>query len=223
MFDFCATMLCLRTTPGGPGATAPAHGCHNSGLGEANCYGAPVIEALRRFLFGPAADPRQPRVPRGQRVYAVGDVHGRLDLFEALREAIERDIAAAPGIRSTVVLLGDLIDRGPDSAGVVAAARAWSEARPLHILLGNHEEMFLKSFNDAEVLRHFLRRGGRETLLSYGISKKKYAAATLPELQKLANKQVPQADRTFIAGFEAMVAVGDFVFVHAGIAPGGCR
>lgn len=179
-----------------------------------------MIEALRNLLFGPRPRTARPAVPRGRRIYAVGDVHGRLDLFEAMRIAIERDIAAAPDVHPTVILLGDLIDRGPDSAGVLAAARAWSERRRLHILLGNHEEMFLKAFDEIEVLRVFLRHGGRETLLSYGISKKKYAAASLPELQKLAGQLVPQADRDFIAGFEDMLEAGDYLFVHAGIQPG---
>lgn len=179
-----------------------------------------MIEALRKLLFGPRPRADRPAIPRGRRVYAVGDVHGRLDLFEAMRTAIDREIASARGLHSTVVLLGDLIDRGPDSAGVLAAARAWSERRRLHILLGNHEEMFLKSFDDLEVLKQFLRHGGRETLLSYGISKKKYAAASLAEVQKLANEQVPAEDRAFIATFEDMLEAGDYLFVHAGIQPG---
>src|SRR5690606_26225502 len=96
-------------------------------------------------------------VPAGQRVYAVGDIHGRLDLFEALIEAIEAHDGAAAKSETTVILLGDLVDRGPDSAGVVARARAWQQQRMVRILAGNHEEMFLDSFDDAETLRHFLR------------------------------------------------------------------
>jgi serine/threonine protein phosphatase 1 len=182
--------------------------------------GARVIEAIRRLLFGPRESEPQPTVPRGQRVYAVGDVHGRLDLFEALRDAIEAEIAASPRLSPTVILLGDLVDRGPDSAGVLRAARLWSRQRRLHILLGNHEEMFIRSFADADVLRQFLRHGGRETLLSYGISRKTYSAATLHQIQQLAREVVPIEDIEFIASFEDMLAVGDYLFVHAGIAPG---
>jgi serine/threonine protein phosphatase 1 len=159
-------------------------------------------------------------VPDDERVYAVGDVHGRIDLFEAMREAIEREIAAAPDLTPTVILLGDLVDRGPDSAGVIAAARAWGARRRLHFLFGNHEEMFLRSLRDIGVLRQFLRHGGRETLLSYGIPAKAYSSATLPQIQQLARDAVPLDDLEFIAGFEDMVAVGDYLFVHAGIAPG---
>lgn len=152
-------------------------------------------------------------------MYAIGDVHGRLDLFEHLRDAIEREIAAAPRVSSTVILLGDLVDRGPDSAGVIAAARAWRERRKLHILLGNHEEMFLRSLTETDVLRQFLRHGGRETLLSYGIPREAYASATLPEIQQLARETLPAEDLEFIAGFEEMIAIGDYVFVHAGVLP----
>src|SRR5690606_296869 len=101
-----------------------------------------------------------PTVPAGTRWYAVGDIHGRLDLFEELIAAIERDDAEAPPADTTVVLLGDLVDRGPDSAGVVARARAWQTQRRVRLLAGNHEEMFLFALEDIAVLRHFLRHGG---------------------------------------------------------------
>jgi serine/threonine protein phosphatase 1 len=179
-----------------------------------------VIQTLRRLLSREAPDGQRPAVPHGERVYAIGDVHGRLDLFEAMRDAIEREIAAAPGLTPTVILLGDLVDRGPHSAGVIAAVRTWSERRRLHLLFGNHEEMLLRSLRELDVLRQFLRYGGRETLLSYGISAKAYASATLPEIQQLARAAVPLEDIEFVAGFEDMVTVGDYLFTHAGVAPG---
>jgi serine/threonine protein phosphatase 1 len=186
--------------------------------------GADVIDAIRKLLFrGSREDARNaplPAIPRGKRVYAVGDVHGRLDLLSALRDAIEREIADSPRTEPVVILLGDLVDRGPDSAGVLRTAREWGAQRTLHVLLGNHEEMFLRSFADLDVLRQFLRHGGRETLLSYGIPRKRYAAADVREIQQLAREAVPIEDLEFIAGFEDMITVGDYLFVHAGIAPG---
>jgi serine/threonine protein phosphatase 1 len=106
----------------------------------------------------------------GQRVYAVGDIHGRRDLFEALWRRSSRRCAAGPA-ETTVILLGDLVDRGPDSAGVIALARAVAGAARVRILGGNHEEMFLRGFDELECFRHFLRHGGRETALSYGIDR----------------------------------------------------
>lgn len=178
-----------------------------------------MISTLRQLLR--LAARRAPAaVPPGQRVYAVGDIHGRLDLFEALVAAIDADDAALPAADTTVILLGDLIDRGPDSAGVIAAARALQARRKVRILTGNHEEMFLQSFSKIEVLRHFLRHGGRETILSYGVSAAEYTAATLDEVQAITARAVPQADIAFLEGFEDLIEIGDYAFVHAGIEPG---
>ncbi|MBB5731290.1 serine/threonine protein phosphatase 1 [Altererythrobacter atlanticus] len=159
-------------------------------------------------------------MPEGQRAYAVGDIHGRRDLFEALMMAIEQDDAAAPPAETTVVLLGDLVDRGPDSAGVIALARDWQARRKVAILAGNHEEMFLNSLSDKETMRHFLRHGGRETILSYGLDRRKYENASLEETMELMRQAVPAEDIAFIESFEDMYAIGDYLFVHAGIEPG---
>jgi serine/threonine protein phosphatase 1 len=181
--------------------------------------GTAMISSLRK-LFG--AQPAQPgpSVPEGERVYAVGDVHGRADLFAALVEAIDADDAARGPARTTVVLLGDLVDRGPDSAGVIALARAWGERRTVRLIAGNHEEMFLDSFDKREVLRHFLRYGGRETLLSYPIDPSAYTRADLAECRALARAAVPAQDLAFIGSFEDSIVLGDYLFVHAGIRPG---
>ncbi len=162
---------------------------------------------------------RLPAVPEGERYYVVGDIHGRLDLFETLAAAIEQDDQAGGEADSTVVLLGDLVDRGPDSAGVIAAAREWQARRKLRCLAGNHEEMFLESFEDEEILRHFLKHGGRETILSYGIARETYNSLELDELQREMGRMVPQADRDFLANFEEMILAGDYCFVHAGVDP----
>lgn len=172
-----------------------------------------------RHLFGREADRPTASVPAGRRVYAVGDIHGRLDLFEALIDAIEADDQASPAAQTTIVLLGDLVDRGPESAQVIARAREWQKRREVRILAGNHEEMFLRSFDDRDTLRHFLRFGGKETVLSYGVDRAAYATAEIDEVQAMMRAAVPQADIDFIAGFEDMIAIGDYLFVHAGILP----
>ena len=179
-----------------------------------------MLKTLRQIFVRENEAPPGAAVPPGERVYAVGDIHGRLDLFEAIIAAIEEDDASLAPARTTVVLLGDLVDRGPDSAGVVARARAWGQRREVRMLAGNHEEMFLSSFDDIEVLRHFLRFGGKETVLSYGIDRDTYNAAELEEVQAMMAAAVPEADREFLRSFEDMIAIGDYLFVHAGIAPG---
>lgn len=180
-----------------------------------------MIDALRRLLATPPARPpaRLPRVPAGERYYVIGDVHGRLDLFAAMIEAIEEDDRAHRRARSHVIMLGDLVDRGPDSAGVIAAARDWQRRRSVRILMGNHEEMLLESFERPEILRHFLKHGGAETLASYGIDRHELAMRDPDELFGEIAAFVPESDLDFIAGFEEMIIAGDFCFVHAGIDP----
>ncbi|MDP9055930.1 MAG: serine/threonine protein phosphatase [Pseudomonadota bacterium] len=166
-----------------------------------------------------------PGVPQGQRVYAVGDIHGRADLFAALIAAIDDDDRRRNRVRgaaaqTTVVLLGDLVDRGPDSARVLSLAQDWQSRRRVRILCGNHEEMLLESLTDLNILRAYLRCGGCETVLSFGIDQDAYAAATHEELQAWMADHIPGAVLEFIRSFEEQVQIGDYLFVHAGIRPG---
>lgn len=178
-----------------------------------------MISRLRN-LFASAPAAPLPAIPAGQRVYAVGDVHGRADLFAALAAAIDADDGNRGAADSLVVLLGDLVDRGPDSAGVVRQAREWQQRRPLRALMGNHEEMFLDSFTREDVLRQFLRYGGRETILSYPVDPDTYREATHAQTQDLMRAAIPEADLAFIRAMEDMIRIGDYLFVHAGIRPG---
>jgi len=177
-----------------------------------------MLQRLREFFTAPQP-PRQPAVPEGCRYYAIGDIHGRLDLFEAMIAAIESEIVDAPGLEHRVVLLGDLVDRGPDSAGVVERARAWQRTRNVRVLAGNHEEMFLAAFEQPEALRHFLKHGGQQTLLSYGFRARQLSTMSVEDLLPILPQMVPQTTRDYIAGFETMIPAGDYVFVHAGIDP----
>ena len=178
-----------------------------------------MLNTLSRLFRSPVPAAALAQVPAGERWYVMGDVHGRCDLFEALVAAIDADDGAAGQATTTVVLLGDLVDRGPDSAGVIAQARAWAERRVVRLLAGNHEDMFLESFDDPEMLRHFLRHGGRETVLSYGIDRERYNSLTLEELQVEMARAVPAGDRAFLVAAEEWIAAGDYLFVHAGINP----
>jgi serine/threonine protein phosphatase 1 len=179
-----------------------------------------MIRRFRQYLAPRAEPARTVAVPPGERVYAVGDIHGRLDLFEQLIAAIDADDAARGSARTTVILLGDLVDRGPDSAGVIEAAREWGRRRTVRVLAGNHEEMFLDSFERLETLRHFLRYGGKETVLSYPIDPTTYRDLSLEELQQRMRAAVPREHREFLMNAEDWIRIGDYLFVHAGIRPG---
>ena len=159
-------------------------------------------------------------VPPGRRIYAIGDIHGRCDLFAALAKAIDKEAKKQPELDSEVILLGDLIDRGPDSAGVISHAIEWGKTRKLRALMGNHEQMLLEALDDTDVMRAFLRYGGAETLLSYGISHKTYESSTLGQLQDLLIDAMPGKHLKFIRKLEDLIIVGDYAFVHAGIHPG---
>lgn len=161
-------------------------------------------------------------IPDGQRVYAVGDIHGRLDLLNELIDGIEADDKMRGSAQTQIIFLGDLIDRGPDSAGVIDRLVDLAEARGnVRFILGNHEEVFLRSLDgDLESLRLFVRIGGRETMLSYGISERDYERTDYAELLALMQAHVPERHIAFLKGFEDRIEVGDYVFVHAGLRPG---
>jgi serine/threonine protein phosphatase 1 len=162
-------------------------------------------------------------IPPGGRVYAIGDVHGRLDLVEAALALIEADNAARPQAHTHLVFLGDLIDRGPQSAGVVERLRQLAASgADVRFLLGNHEEVLLDAIRDEKVdtLRFFCRVGGRETILSYGLAAADYEAMDYDALKAALTGLVPESHLAFLDGFEDMVEIGGYLFVHAGIRPG---
>lgn len=177
-----------------------------------------MIEKVRQLLR-PKRDIMPAGTPVGERIYAIGDIHGRLDLLTQIAKAIDDDDAAREAADTTIILLGDLIDRGPDSAAVVEMAREWSRRRKVRILAGNHEEMFLLSFYKINAFRGFLRIGGSETVLSYDIDRDAFRAADLEEAHQMMIEAVPVDDREFLLGFEKMIRIGDYLFVHAGINP----
>lgn len=160
-------------------------------------------------------------LPHGERVYAIGDIHGRLDLLEPLMERIAQDSAARGGAHPTLIFLGDLIDRGPQSAQVIDFLLRLKQERPsTRFLLGNHEEVFLTAMRgDRKALAFFTRIGGVETILSYGITEQAYREADYDELGEMLARAVPAEHLAFLDTFEDMIVLGDYVFVHAGVRP----
>jgi len=161
-------------------------------------------------------------VPEGRRIYAIGDVHGRNDLLQQLLEKIVKDDAERGDAESEIIFLGDLVDRGPDSAGVLdTAMQLKSAAGNVRFLMGNHEEVYLAaSTGDEKSVRFFNRIGGRETILSYDISMKEYIELDISELAERIPTLFSGDHVDFISGFEDQIVIGDYAFVHAGIRPG---
>jgi len=169
-----------------------------------------------------ASSTPKPSIAEGRRLYVVGDIHGRLDLLDQLLTIIDTDDSAREATETHLIFLGDLIDRGPHSAQVVERLRQLAAAAPgaTRFLLGNHEEVFLAAVaGNEEAFRFFIRIGGRETVLSYGVSEEEYRQLDYPELLAAFRAKVPPDHVDFIQGFENLILDGDYAFVHAGIRP----
>lgn len=163
------------------------------------------------------------RVPDGVRIYAIGDIHGRNDLLKDLLAQIDFDDAARGSANTQIIFLGDLVDRGPDSAGVIETAMALKAARAdtVRLLMGNHEEIFVEACRTREpkLMRFFLKIGGDTTLLSYPITRSEYMEMGIDDLAERLPSLVPEAHLAFLESFEDQIVIGDYVFVHAGIRP----
>jgi serine/threonine protein phosphatase 1 len=154
------------------------------------------------------------RLPGGRRVYAIGDIHGCLAELRLLHAAIATDLVMRPPVSALLVHLGDYIDFGPDSAGVLAllAERPPSAGLATVNLMGDHERTALDALSgDGAAATDWLHTGGEATLVSWGI------AADVPRGDWRA--RVPAAHLDFMQGLGLEHREGDYLFVHAGIRP----
>ncbi|MEQ1688434.1 MAG: metallophosphoesterase family protein [Sphingopyxis sp.] len=164
---------------------------------------------------------RAAAVPAGSRVYAVGDIHGRLDLFRQLIDMIAADDAAHTSAETQLILLGDYVDRGPDSAALLAFLRdRVAPAGNVTFLLGNHEDYMLAAYDgDTAALTAWVRHGGWETLRSYGLADTLIERRDASVIDSMHAAIAPQ-DIAFLRDLTLSHRVGDYLFVHAGILPG---
>ncbi|QDL91975.1 serine/threonine protein phosphatase [Paroceanicella profunda] len=158
----------------------------------------------------------------GRRIYAIGDVHGCRDALTARHQQIRDDLARHPTETEALLIhVGDYIDRGPDSRGVIDDLMAFSmPGVEMHCLKGNHDHLLLRFLAAPEEMHcphHYLtpNLGGPKTLASYGVSE-----GRMMDVHAAALKAVPQAHQAFLAGLPLSLRVGDYLFVHAGIRPG---
>ena len=152
-------------------------------------------------------------LPRGRRVYAIGDIHGCREQLEHLHREITRDLAARPTPFPLLLHLGDYIDNGPDSAGVIELLAAHPPPIPTVNLLGDHERMLLAALDgDRAAATDWLWAGGKAALESWSLD------PDLPRDQWEA--ALPPAHVAFLRGLKRTHREGDYLFVHAGIRPG---
>lgn len=164
-----------------------------------------------RFSAAPA------RLPDEERVYAVGDVHGCLERLQTIHAAIADDLRERPVARAVLVHIGDYIDRGADSAGVLSLLAEGSAPAGITEtvnLLGNHEDMFLAAFDHRtrEAVSLWLMNNGGSTLASWDLP---------PNLDATDwHERIPAAQIAFIRGLRLTYQVGPYLFVHSGLRPG---
>lgn len=155
-------------------------------------------------------------------IYAIGDIHGHLDKLQRAHDLVEADRAREGTAKAALVHVGDMVDRGPDSARVLEyLQRCVRDNANTIVLRGNHDSMFLEfltnrpgRWSDSRYLHPNI--GGRATLASYGLPEKASARA----LHDKAQDEVPEEDREFLANLPLSHGAGECLFVHAGIQPG---
>jgi serine/threonine protein phosphatase 1 len=173
---------------------------------------------LARLLGRPRPAPS--RVPDGALIYAIGDVHGRADLLDELLDLIARDAGER---RAEIILLGDYVDRGSDSRGVIDRVLALpARGFAATALKGNHEGAMLAFLDDPASGPLWGQHGGGATLVSYGVP----APANRLDLDAWARASetlataLPPAHLAFLRGLATSARRGDYAFVHAGVRPG---
>jgi diadenosine tetraphosphatase ApaH/serine/threonine PP2A family protein phosphatase len=162
-------------------------------------------------------DKNSAAAPEGKTIYAIGDIHGCAELLEQLIAKIDAD---AGGLEAAqLVFLGDYVDRGPDSKGVIDQLIGLRQRQPDAVFLkGNHEALLLDFLNDPEGMAHWLDWGGEETLVSYGLSD--ILRRSGENLAAEFAEALPPEHLSFLKALTLKHRAGDYVFVHAGLRPG---
>jgi len=188
-----------------------------------------MMKRLVKQLFGQKTQEPRRREPLPQQLriptippltYAIGDVHGCLDLYQDLEERIAAEAEGGPVL---IVLLGDLVDRGTDSAGVIAHVMGPAPAGIQRLtLMGNHEQMMLQFLDAPRANIRWLDYGGQATLASYGVTEADMGGFDMPELQ-LAQKMksfFPPEHIAWMRLLPGAMRLGNTYFLsHSGLNP----
>jgi serine/threonine protein phosphatase 1 len=169
-------------------------------------------------------EPAPGRLPPGTSAWAIGDVHGQLDLLNALLTAVETEVAAAPPGPRHLILLGDYIDRGPENiAALERAANVDIPGVTVTALMGNHEEILDEFLNgeriDWDFLDSWAMNGGQSTLANLGVGPGDLRRLTASALTDQVRQRAPESVRHALATLQIGLRLGDYLFVHAGVHP----
>lgn len=151
----------------------------------------------------------------------MGDVHGRIDLLDQMIPAVHADIQEKAPANDHIVVLGDIIDRGPGSREVVERLRTYEHSHVrLTVLLGNHEEIFRRILDgELELIEHWLAYGGAATLLSYGLDPEEFRFSEPEDQARMLEERIPTDHRVFFQSLPDLLMGGEYLFVHAGVRP----
>jgi serine/threonine protein phosphatase 1 len=166
-------------------------------------------------------DFKHARGPDRLRVYAIGDVHGRLDLLQEMHRRIQAENEKSPPFDWVIVHLGDYVDRGPHSKGVLdLLVSAQKKTHRMLAIAGNHDIGFLEFLATGAPNGIFAHNGGRQTALSYGVSIDFNDLGSIAAGRDALLHAVPRGHIEFLRGLKRSMVFGDFFFCHAGIRPG---
>jgi serine/threonine protein phosphatase 1 len=154
------------------------------------------------------------------RLYIIGDIHGRSDLLDRMVNAINRDIDKHGWRENLTITLGDYVDRGPDSSGVLERLASNPFPGGYVALRGNHEVLFESFLYDGSGLNFWRQLGGLETLHSYGVPINDLMVGKgVEEAVHALNTVFPELHRAFLSSLQNSLSIGDYFFCHAGVRP----
>jgi serine/threonine protein phosphatase 1 len=160
-------------------------------------------------------------LPERGRLYVIGDIHGRADLLDGVIERIRLDLAARSTSDALTVTLGDYVDRGPDSRGVLDRLSRNPFPTDYLALKGNHEELMTTFLDDSSIADHWRRCGGLETLHSYGVPVNFLMRGRDYEIAaETFHQALPASHRDFLASLRMSLTIGRYFLCHAGVRPG---
>lgn len=165
----------------------------------------------------------RPSFPAATRVYAVGDIHGRVDLLRLIMDLIRKHLSENACSNNYLIFLGDYVDRGEHSKQTIDFILSLNAPRFRTVYLkGNHEALLLNFLADYRSGPPWFKNGGRETLSSYGVKllEENEDLARIEEIQKEFKRKLPPSHLSFLKSLDLTFEVGDYVFVHAGLSPG---